>query len=336
MQSVVTNIKANGATINWTADHTKHAHIEVVKDPARSSNNQKYEEQICHNLNHSHKCHQFDLTTAIQEAQVKFGTSPLPHFDDELNSNDKDIIFPKGINVPNQIGSSTTLLDTIHTVSNIGWMHQIATNYFKKAANLIQDYDSNTSVSFRTFMAGSRTVIHVNHEPYLRRTSINEIASRFHILDLVPSLAHFLMHVTKGDRSLYKVGGCRPLAARAGTTSLPFQKLEVWQGLCIQSKDYHDPHIIHPPQTLCASPLTKEWPLGRFDTALINIDPDKEWPQSKITGSDSQFTIFLPLTHSFRTLYCSDLTSFPHYPPFRLSDTFGITHEFIPCICSTL
>jgi len=65
MQSVVTNIKANGAAINFTADHTEHAHIEVVKDPAKSGNNQKYEEQICRHLDRSDKCRQFDLTTAI-------------------------------------------------------------------------------------------------------------------------------------------------------------------------------------------------------------------------------------------------------------------------------
>ena len=65
MQSVVTNIKANGAAINWTADHTEHAHIEVVKDPTRAGNNQKYEEQICRNLDRSEKCRRFDLATAM-------------------------------------------------------------------------------------------------------------------------------------------------------------------------------------------------------------------------------------------------------------------------------
>jgi hypothetical protein len=44
MQSVISNIKVNSAAINWTADHTEHAHIEVVKDLGRSSNNKKYEE----------------------------------------------------------------------------------------------------------------------------------------------------------------------------------------------------------------------------------------------------------------------------------------------------
>ena len=39
MQSVSSNIKANGAAINWIADHAEHAHIKVIKDPAKSGNN---------------------------------------------------------------------------------------------------------------------------------------------------------------------------------------------------------------------------------------------------------------------------------------------------------
>jgi hypothetical protein len=68
MQSIVTNIKANGAAINWTADHTEHTHIKVVKDPTRSGNNQIYKEQICRHLDQSDKCCQFDLATAIRDA----------------------------------------------------------------------------------------------------------------------------------------------------------------------------------------------------------------------------------------------------------------------------
>ena len=302
MQSVVTNIKANGAAINFTADHTEHAHIEVVKDPARSGNNQNYEDQICRHLDRSDKCRKFDLATAMRDAQIEFSTSPLSHLDNELDldTDNEDNILPEDINVPNQIRPSANLLDSIHTVADIGRTRRIPTNYFKEAACLVRDYNSNTPLPFRTFMAGSRTAIHLNHEPLLRRTSIEKITSTFRIPDLAPSLAHFLVRATEGGRSLYAVGGRRPPAA--GATPLPFQKLEVWQGLRIQSKDYHDPRIIHPPQTLCASPPSREWPLGRFDNALINIDPNEEWPQSKMTGSDSESQIvnFLPLTHSFQ------------------------------------
>src|SRR6266403_19830 len=240
---------------------------------------------------------QINAVDLIWQLHIKFGTSPLPHLDDELDSNDKDDIFPESVNVLNQISSFSTLLNSIHTVSNVGWTRQIPTNYFKEAICLVWD-NSNTPLPFQTFTAGSGTVIHLNHNPFLRRTLIHEIASMFCLPDLAPSLAHFLLCATEGGRSLYTVGGWWPSAA--GTTSLPFQKLDVWQGLRIQLKDYHDPCIVHPPQTLSASPPTGNWPLGHFDTVLINIDPDEEWPQSKMTGHDPQVNIFLPLTHHFQ------------------------------------
>ena len=314
MQSVVTNIKANGAAANWTADHTEHAHIEVVKDPARSGNNQKYEEQICRYLDRSDKCRRFDLATAIRDARIEFGTLPASTLlDNELDSDDEDNIFPEDVDAPNQMRSSATLLDSIHTVANIGRTRRIPTNYFKETASLERNCNSNTPLPFRTFLAGSRTAIHLTREPFLRRTSIHDVALKFSIPDLAPSLAHFFSRATAGDRSLYTVGDRRPPALVAGAIpSLPFQKLDVWQGLRIQSKDYHDPCIVHPPQTLCASPPTEKWPLGRCDTVLINTDPDKEWPQSKMTGSDSLVTIFLLLTlcvtHNFQdtVLFRSD------------------------------
>ena len=134
-------------------------------------------------------------------------------------------------------------------------------------------------------MACSRTAIHLNREPFLRRTLIHEIATRFGIPDLAPSLAHFHSRVVDGNRSVYMVGGRRhPVAS---TTSLPFQKLEVWQGLRIQMRDYHNLYIVQPPQTICALPPTGKWCHGRFDPVFINIKPDKKWPESKMSGSVS-------------------------------------------------
>jgi hypothetical protein len=56
LQSVVANIWANGAPIQWSADVTEHAHIKVVKEPTRAGNNQKHEEQICRMLDRVDKC----------------------------------------------------------------------------------------------------------------------------------------------------------------------------------------------------------------------------------------------------------------------------------------
>ena len=50
MQSVVPSIIANGAAIQWSANVTEHAHITIIKGPARMSNNHDYKYQICCHL----------------------------------------------------------------------------------------------------------------------------------------------------------------------------------------------------------------------------------------------------------------------------------------------
>jgi hypothetical protein len=79
MQSIAVNIKTNGTAINWSADHTEHVHIKVIKVPTKSGNNQNYELQICHHLNRTDKCHHFDLATAICDTQMEFRNLPPSH-----------------------------------------------------------------------------------------------------------------------------------------------------------------------------------------------------------------------------------------------------------------
>ena len=292
MQSVTSNIKANGPAINWSADTTEHAHIEVVKDPARSGNNQKYEDQICRHLDRSDKCRRFDLATAIRDARLQFGTLPPSHLGDDVDSDDESDIPPESANADNQhqTNSSSVLLDSITTVSDIAQTRRVPTNYFAEAACLVRDCDSNTPLPLRTFIASSRTAIHLNRVPFLRRRPIDEIASTFRIPDLASSIAHFLSRIASGTRSLFMVGGRRPPTANA--SSLPFEKLDVWAGLRLQVKDYHNPRIAQPPQTLCAWPPSESWPSGRFDAVIINTDSDKEWPHSKMSGNNPSPLIF--------------------------------------------
>jgi hypothetical protein len=282
MQSVSLNIKANGAAINWTADHTEHAHIEVVKDPASSGNNQNYEEQICRYLDRSDKVRRFDLATAIRDARMEFGRSKQSHDDDDddYNGDSDDELSPLAAF---RTDDSAVLLNNIRTVSDISHTRRADKNYFDEAACLIRDNDPKTLRPFRTFTVGPITAIHLNREPFLRRTLINDIATTFSIPDLVPALVHFLTGVRiDGSTATFTVGGRRPVST--GNTPLPFQKIEVWPGLRIQMKDIHNPRIVHPPLTLCASPPSKAWPLGRYDNVLVNIDPGKEWPHSSISG----------------------------------------------------
>ncbi|KAG2047667.1 hypothetical protein BDR06DRAFT_985100 [Suillus hirtellus] len=47
MQSIIPSICNSGVIGQWSADITEHAHITEIKDPARSSNNNNYDTQIC-------------------------------------------------------------------------------------------------------------------------------------------------------------------------------------------------------------------------------------------------------------------------------------------------
>ncbi|KAG2079614.1 uncharacterized protein F5147DRAFT_784917 [Suillus discolor] len=52
MQSITASSRKVGALIQWSADTTEHAHISEIKDPAQHTNNNDYDPQICHHLDH--------------------------------------------------------------------------------------------------------------------------------------------------------------------------------------------------------------------------------------------------------------------------------------------
>ncbi|KAI5986479.1 hypothetical protein EDD15DRAFT_2373187 [Pisolithus albus] len=67
MQSVAPSIRRVGVSIQWSADLTEHAHIEQIKDPTRSSNNNNYDPQICRQLDRLERCRNFDLAMSIKD-----------------------------------------------------------------------------------------------------------------------------------------------------------------------------------------------------------------------------------------------------------------------------
>ncbi|KAI6010464.1 hypothetical protein EDC04DRAFT_2871206 [Pisolithus marmoratus] len=77
MQSVVPSIARVGVSIQWSADLTKHAHIEQIKDPARGSNNNNYDPQICWQLDCLEKCRNFDLAMSFKDRGLQWDGSDL-------------------------------------------------------------------------------------------------------------------------------------------------------------------------------------------------------------------------------------------------------------------
>ena len=65
MLAVAPSLPSMGSLEQWSADVTEHTHIDVIKDPTRSRNNQKFNTQICCYLNHQEKCWLFTQATTI-------------------------------------------------------------------------------------------------------------------------------------------------------------------------------------------------------------------------------------------------------------------------------
>jgi len=67
---------------------------------------------------------------------------------------------------------------------------------------------------------------------------------------------------------------------------LPVEQVEVWKKMKLQTTSYHYLHSILPPTTIHPQPPSElsEWPNGRFDPVIVNVDASKEWPKTGISG----------------------------------------------------
>jgi hypothetical protein len=86
MQSIIPSIHNSGIIGQWSANITEHTHIMEIKDPARSSNNNNYDTQLCQHLNHAEKCCHFELATSLLDHGQRGEEEGL-----DLDAEDSDI-----------------------------------------------------------------------------------------------------------------------------------------------------------------------------------------------------------------------------------------------------
>jgi hypothetical protein len=281
MQSVVSNIRLNGAAVQWSVDITENAHIHVAKNPARSGNNQAQESQICCYLDRSDKVHQFDLAMAIRSAHIDFcalfeseDDSPLLNtFDNDDSDSEVYVTI---------ISSSSTLLKNINPVSSFS-ATSCTIDYFNVALHLRHSSDTIPH-PLRTQQCSKNTVFHLTRDPSYKKMMIDEAASKFNLPDFRAAIGDYMIRLAgqQGEPFIKMVGGHRH--SSQGCT-LPFTHVEVWNCVQLQSKSYHTLHDLLPAHTINAYPASSEWPLGRFDSVLVNNDPLKEWPLSGLAGN---------------------------------------------------
>ncbi|KAG2046507.1 hypothetical protein BDR06DRAFT_1014664 [Suillus hirtellus] len=249
MQSITASTRKVGALIQWSADATEHAHISEIKDPARHTNNNNYDLQICRHLDRLEKLRRFEIATTLKSHVVDPGTET----EDEGGEEEEELNCTR-----------------------------VATNYFNRAKDITALSHQACPGPPRTFTTGN-VAIHLNFNPTCTGMKLDDVSDNFNLLDLHHALSAFLQCDTRNGNMTHGVGvPRRSLIDRPPI--LPFDRVQVWHTVRLQQVSYHDLSVALPAQTLHASPSSPEWLKGQRDAVLVNIDGQYEWPQSRLKG----------------------------------------------------
>ena len=287
LQSVVPSIRANGVALQWSADGTERAHIDVIKNPSDSCNNQNYESQICRHLDRAEKCRQFNLSTAVRDSGIdlyaRFPQSPNHSASDEEDDTSDDD------GVHNSIAEAT--INNLDEVSPLplsldGGLRSTV-DYFAQAKNVSSRQAA--VLPCRTFSTLD-AAFHLNRDPSYKQMLIDDVAALFSIPDLREALSDYIQRIDRAEDGYIRALGGRRSGIRG--CHLPFTHVQVWKKFRLQNKAYHFPHSPLPSKTINASPPDDGWIMGRYDPVMANLDPDFKWPHSGLKGKIMTSLIF--------------------------------------------
>lgn len=259
LQSVVSSIRRSGPVMQWSADPTEHAHVQEIKVPARSSNNQNYYDQIARYLDRSDKCFRFDVATYVaNHEEPLLSDEEDPDFDRE---NDRDGAL------------------SLHEHMNVS---RSSANYFATADSIARGFIPRAPKPHRTF-GTSTTAFHIADKPSFRMT-VDEAAALFGIPDLRPAIWEFLQRV-QNHTDVHNASGTLTQDLRC---PLPFDEIRIWCKLRVQQYLYHEENQVDAPQTLRAFPPSPDRPHGLYDTVVISPGSESDWPRRGIEGTSSK------------------------------------------------
>jgi hypothetical protein len=141
-------------------------------------------------------------------------------------------------------------------------------------------HDPQALHPLRTFSIAN-VAFHLNQIPSFKQMSVNDVVEKFGLPDLCPALADFMHRYAPGDSITYAIGGRRRVAV---PNDFNGAKVQVWSSVRMQSKSYHDVTEVMPAQIVNACPPCDDWPLGRYDGVIVNVDSSKSWPRSALDG----------------------------------------------------
>jgi hypothetical protein len=282
LHSVVPSIKCSGATFQWSADITEHAHITEVKNPAEFINNRQYNPQICRFLDRVEKRRDFDLATTIRRQGIVL--------DDYLeeDSNTEEGLGDGSASVPEWI-------DELDTNEGLTGPSRKMVDFFADATLLLTKPRSTLLLPLRTF-ASTSIAFRLNYRADITRMAVDKVAEKFQIPDLRSALADYLASHSQNPRASRHIGGRRNLV-QPNVSNLPFKDVRVWYSVRMQMKGGGDDHaasgISSPPRRLFAFPPSpKSFPLGRYDCAIFSHDVGDLMMNEPGIGFQGEFCIF--------------------------------------------
>ncbi|KAI6029189.1 hypothetical protein BKA83DRAFT_4489153 [Pisolithus microcarpus] len=246
MQSVTPSISKLGAPVQWSADMTEHAHIEVIKEPASTMNHQNYDTQICCYLDRVKRCQLFETVTRL---------SALSNADD---THDQDLATEDDGAEDGDMNMADNE-DAVVILKDIWSSRRSVPDLFSIAERLRTALPGSVPQPVCTFSSGA-TALRINHQPSIKHISIDKAAELFDIPDLRGALADYL------------------------DAHLPFSDLQVWYKVCLQQKSYHNSSSLEPVFTINARLPDHTWKYGHHDAAILQVDAHHEWPASGLTG----------------------------------------------------
>jgi len=273
LQSVVTSICWSGPPIQWSADPTERAHIDVIKIPSENTNNGQYGPQICQYLDRDEKRQLFDLTTAIHEAG---GDLESIIYSSMGNDCVGDIVEDE----PNE-----DWIAELDTVSRVCGPSRNTVDLFVAADALAAralPEDPAVPRPLRTFST-PWAAFNLNRRPDITRVSLSDLAKDYHLPDLSPALLDFLSNHAENPR-IHRIGGRRRTRVNSW---LPFDEVMVWFSLRLQTRSIDDGSVTEP-RRFMAKPPCDLWPLGRYDTVLFAHDSANSAPSPEV-GLDGEY-----------------------------------------------
>lgn len=118
---------------------------------------------------------------------------------------------------------------------------------------------------------------------------------------------------------------------------LPFTQLAVWHTVRLQPANFYSGSDLESVQTVTASPLSASWKYGHFDAVIFNVEPDKEWPCSGLSGESKASVLISRADYLWHFEKATPLGSFDLFSvPYPLTgkDHGGLESSSSMCIDS--